>query len=155
MTMKMACVLAGLACILVMTAGCTSSPAAMKTPVPATEAASPVTEAANSPGGPALPWTGTWNTSWSEAGGEYYDLITLRQTGSSVEGRYLVGDGTVTGTVNGTSLVGTWRETSGNETAEGVFEFLLSGDTKSFSGRWAYTMEDLGMTRDTWNGVRI
>lgn len=100
------------------------------------------------------PWTGRWNTAWTDEGGTYTSKIALLQTGSSVTGWYVESNGTVQGTIEGDTLTGTWSEFTEGELASGTFEFVISGAPNSFTGKWATTMEDLANASETWDGVR-
>jgi hypothetical protein len=111
--------------------------------VPATTA--PMTAA------PELPWSGTWNTTWTEESGEYSEIVTLTQTGSTVTGTYETGSDMFQGTVTGNKILGTWSE----DNTTGPFEFVLSTDKNSFTGKWAYTSEELVNSTYYWNGIRV
>jgi len=141
-------ILAGFACIMMIAAGCTSTPGT----APAT------TPAATAPVSANESWSGTWNTSYSSTEyGYVVERLTLAQTGSSVTGTYNDGNGTVNATVQGNKLAGTWSDS--NETAEfaGLFEFVLAADGSSFTGKWVSASESpdaIKNTTQTWNGVR-
>lgn len=144
-------ILAGLACILVLAAGCTNTPSTPAiTTTPTTVVTTVPTAAA-----PVLSWTGTWNTTWAEDVNWSVDVIRITQTGSSVTGIYEVGNGTISGNVTGSSLTGVWSEIDGEDVYEGTFEFVMSDDKKSFTGKWANTGEDLANSTYPWNGVRV
>jgi len=151
MKLSITMILAGLACILVLAAGCTSTPStpAVTTTIPTTAATAVPTTAA-----PVLSWTGTWNTTWTEDADETIEVIHMTQTGSAVTGRYEVGNGTISGTVDGSRFTGLWAEDEGQEVYNGTFELLMSADKHSFTGRWANTGEDLANSTYLWNGVR-
>jgi hypothetical protein len=100
-------------------------------------------------------FAGTWIASWSGDGEEHPSRMTLLQTGSSVEGVYNDGNGTIDGTVTGNRLVGTWSDYDGNETVSGAFEFVLSQDAATFTGTWADNLEGLAHATETWDGVRV
>jgi len=152
MKLSTALILTGLACILVLAAGCTSTPStpAVTTTIPTTAATAVPTTAA-----PVLSWTGTWNTTWTEDANWSVDVIRITQTGSSVKGIYKVGNGTISGNVTGNSLTGVWSEVDGEDAYEGTFEFVMSADKNSFTGKWANTGEDLANSTYPWNGVRV
>ncbi len=143
------CIMAGLACILLLAAGCTTTPG----PAPATTAhttpASPVTTATRVI--PAVSWAGTWNDSWSDNSTTVSGILSLNQSGSLVTGMYS-GTGTLAGISTGNRLVGAW----GNSTdmTAGPFEFVMSTDNRSFTGRWANSGQDLANSTEFWNGVR-
>lgn len=145
-------ILAGLACILVLVAGCTSTPNAptVTSTTPTTTVTSVPTTAA-----PILSWTGTWNTTWAEDTNWTVDVIRITQTGSSVTGIYEIGNGTISGNLTGTRLTGVWSEVDGEDVYEGTFEFVMSDDKNSFAGKWANTNEDLANSTYPWNGVRV
>jgi hypothetical protein len=93
-------------------------------------------------------------TTWQ--GGEHVVPMTLTQTGSAVTGTYEYSDGTIAGTVDGTTLTGTWTENGGD--AKGPIMFVLSPDGKTFSGWWAHDYEDFATIRNeapAWTGKRV
>jgi len=150
-------ILAGIACILVIAAGCTGTSGTA--PVSTTAAATTVPAPAATTAAPAetiASWAGTWNTSWGSGNstiGMAGEQIVMTQTGSSVTGTY--GNGSVFGTVEGTTLTGTWME---NDGTGGPVEFVLSSDGSSFSGKWAYASDPVGSVATSdkvWNGVRV
>ena len=114
-------ILAGTICVLLFAAGCTSS----STTNPATTAPAPQ----------ALPWSGTWNTTWLEKDGNLtVSIIPLTQAGTEVSGNYSYTypkEGTFTGslnaTVQGNTIAGIYSE-SDNDV--GYFVFELSKDKK-------------------------
>jgi hypothetical protein len=83
----------------------------------------------------------------------------MNQTGSSVTGTYgRNSTGTINATVQESKLAGTWAESDLTGNYTGKFEFTLSADEKSFTGRWIDASEDLSAlanTTQTWDGVRI
>lgn len=84
-------------------------------------------------------WTGRWHSYWRD--GEA--LITFQQTGPSVTGVYLPGEGRIEGQVRDRVLTGRWVEGE----AEGKLVFALSDDGQSFTGRFA--------SGEFWNGERV
>jgi hypothetical protein len=93
---------------------------------------------------PSPTFTGTWNTSFGS--------MQLTQTGNQVTGTYADcpnNGATISGTVTGTALDGTWTEPCHN--AQGRIHFVLSADGKSFTGLWG-----VGSATPTgaWNGTR-
>jgi hypothetical protein len=69
--------------------------------------------------------------------------VTLRQSGNWVDGTYAFAKGRLRGTVSGVSgriLRGTWDEapTRAAPGEAGDFEFTLSADGKSWTGRWRF-----------------
>jgi hypothetical protein len=89
--------------------------------------------------------------------------MQIEQTGTAVTGTYTYFDngnitGSLQGTVQGSSLTGSWNETYPNLTYSGPFAFTLSGDANSFTGKWASYSDGpdaLNTTTDYWNGVRV
>ncbi len=145
--------LAGLACVLLFVAGCTTTPS---TPPAATPTATVTATATAAPTtGPQLAWSGNWNTTWSEENETFTEPFTLVQNGTSVTGSYADSSDRLQGTVEGSRLVGTWIETIDNETVSGPFEFVLSADMKSFTGKWANTAAELPNSTEFWNGIRV
>lgn len=130
-------ILIGLACLMLMAAGCTST----------------------SDTTPAKSWSGIWSTTWTSADHATLvpgDDITFTQTGSSVTGTYVNPEqdfaGSITGTVEGTTLKGTWSE-SGLSGTSGTLEFVMSADGNTFTGTWKSANDASGATY-SWNGVR-
>ncbi|MCX6669511.1 MAG: hypothetical protein NTV25_06875 [Methanothrix sp.] len=80
--------------------------------------------------------------------------MELQQSGITVTGTYTWDQGRIQGSVFGNRLVGTWSESpSYSPTADaGDFEFTLSDDCNSFSGRWRYGSS--GEWRTDWPGTR-
>ena len=165
-------ILAGIVCVMLIAAGCTSStPATMATPVPTTVAPAPsvtavttattsATAATTVPQAPS--WTGTWNSTWLESdGNQTVSVLTLTQASADVSGTYAYSypnEGNYTGslnaTVQGNTLTGSYFD-SDNDT--GSIAFTLSEDQKSFTGRWAHAtgnQSDLKNSTLFWNGVR-
>ncbi|MGE5404556.1 MAG: hypothetical protein ACM3PP_06420 [Candidatus Saccharibacteria bacterium] len=97
------------------------------------------------------PWAGAWNCIWGEA----KFIMNLTGSGNQVTGTYGWRNGRITNaTIDGNVLKGTWTETTATQTEEsGTFEFTLSADGKSFTGKWRY-----GTSGDwetvTWNATR-
>ncbi len=148
-----AIILAFLACILVMAAGCagmssTATPTAMATAVTPAAAISDL-------------WSGTWNTAGSTTiAYQTSGVLTLTQTGSSVTGTYSnndQGNGTLSGTVTGNQLAGTWTTNYPLNADSGSFVFVLSDNKNSFTGRWVSvsdTAHTLNTTPEVWDGKR-
>ncbi len=135
--------LIALASLMLIAAGCTStSDTTPETPVAQAES-----------------WSGIWSTTWTSADQATPvpgDDITFTQTGSSVTGTYVNPEydfeGSVTGTVEGNTLTGTWSESGLPETS-GTLEFVLSDDGNTFTGTWKSANDESGATY-SWNGVR-
>lgn len=86
-------------------------------------------------------WTGTWNTTFDKT-------LTLQQSGNQVTGKYLdVNE--ISGVYNPTTrkLKGTFM----NGSRKGGFEFTLSADSKSFTGKWSWNT-NLSGNVGNWNG---
>jgi len=145
MNKKLFLILAGLACLMLMAAGCTGT--SDKTP------ATPAVEAKS--------WSGIWSTTWTSADHATLvqgDDITFTQTGSSVTGAYINPEynftGSITGTVDGATLTGIWSESeNGIPGTSGTIEFVMSADKNSFNGTWEHE-NDANKTTYLWNGVR-
>ncbi len=142
-------ILAGLACILLLVAGCTSTPGTETTATPV--ATSSAATAAPTTAAPELSWTGNWNATWSEGSEEYTEIVILNQSGSSVTGTHGLPTELIRGTVTGPRLSGTWSA----ENQTGPFEFVMSEDMNSFTGTWANAPDDLANSTYYWNGVRV
>jgi hypothetical protein len=91
-------------------------------------------------------WTGTWSTNFNK--------MTLKQSGSSVEGRYEWDQGHLTGTISGNKLTGRWDEapTRKGPSDAGPFEFTLKPDGKSFTGTWRHD-GDPPANLGSWTGT--
>ncbi len=153
-------ILAGLVCALMICAGCTSTPATNNTTttthVATTTGTAPATVAATSTAAAsAQVWNGTWNTTWTEDGETASSISHFVQAGSNVTGLNTADNGTFNGTVSGNRLAGNWTGVNGTESSEGPFEFVLSTDNASFTGKWAYNPEDLANSTYSWDGVRV
>ncbi|MFA4878310.1 MAG: hypothetical protein WC586_12980 [Methanoregula sp.] len=158
-------ILAGIVCVMLMAAGCTSSaPATTTTPVVTTAAPAPsllTGTPAVTPAPEALPWSGTWNSSWLESNGNQTpSVLSLVQTGSKISGTYHYSypdgasyNGSLNATVRGDSIAGTYSETD-NDT--GLFIFKLSEDQHTFTGRWVHAVNESELSNSTltWNGIR-
>lgn len=90
-------------------------------------------------------WSGTWNTN--------FNTMTLKQSGASVEGNYAYDDGHLKGAVTAKVFKGRWDEapTRKGPNDAGPFEFTMSSDGKSFTGRWRHD-GDAGWAGN-WNGT--
>ncbi len=133
--------------LLAMAAGCTG-----------TSGTEPTTAA---PGSAATPWNGTWDTgSSTPAAYQTIGVLTMSQAGSSVSGTFTnqdQGKGTITGSVTGNVLTGTWTMTYPKGSDSGSFRFVLSDDSTSFTGTWVSANDKtttLSTTEDFWNGRR-
>ncbi|MDD1703460.1 MAG: hypothetical protein LUQ31_10830 [Methanoregula sp.] len=166
--------LAVIACIFMIAAGCTSSSGTATTATPtaspaATPQATPATPA-NTTAQPnvttsaAPSFAGNWNATWkSGSDAAIVSVIHIEQTGTAVTGTYTyfaAGNvtGAIRGTVDGSTLTGTWNETAANTTYSGPLVFTISSDANSFTGKWASSTDAAGAintTADYWNGVRV
>jgi len=90
-------------------------------------------------------WSGTWSTN--------FNSMTLKQTGGSVEGTYEYDEGHIQGAAIGNVFKGRWDEapTRTGPNDAGPFEFTMSSDGKSFTGRWRHD-GDSGWA-GSWNGT--
>ena len=110
----------------------------------------------------ACDWTGTWDTNWGkmelvQTGNQVTGTasLTLPQR-TNLTGSYKPDNGKIEGKVSGNTLIGTWSEAPSysppNEA--GDFEFTISPDCNSFTGKWRY-----GSTGDwrvgDWTGSRV
>jgi hypothetical protein len=104
----------------------------------------------------AADFSGRWATKTS---GE----MRLEQSGDRVNGTYALNGGQIRGEVSGDRLSGTWAQsTSGRRCSRqelgtnywGRLSVRLSGDARSWSGRWSYCDEAEGSGGE-WNGERI
>lgn len=140
-------------CILILAAGCTGIPGIPG--IPKTGPSAPVPAGITEPTGMAgNSWTGTFMTTWQ--GGGHDVRMVLVQSGSSVTGTYEYNDGTITGTVQGSTLAGTWTEDNGE--SRGPVEFVMAADGKTFAGWWDYEGDDFSATKQgepSWTGIRV
>jgi len=120
----------------------TATPKGTPTATPkGTPTATPKGTPAATPTAPCS-WTGAWNTNFNE--------MRLTQAGNSVTGDYDYDGGTITGTVSGDTLTGTWSEVPPPSDAGG-FVFTMSPDCQSWSGTWG-NGSDSGPA--SWQGTR-
>lgn len=85
-----------------------------------------------------------------------FGKLNLIQDGNRVTGTYKFRNGTLTGTIVGNTITGTWTEVADSGTSKepkGSFRFVFSPDGKSFKGSWGYGAKfyDGGQ----WNGEKI
>ncbi len=73
-------------------------------------------------------WSGTWRTNFSD--------LVIEQSGNTVTGTY--DKGKIRANANGNIITGWWYEGS----REGRFEFVMSGDGKTFTGKRGDNYED-------------
>jgi hypothetical protein len=96
-------------------------------------------------------FTATWNTV-TAASTRY--TMTLSQNGNQVTGSYASVDGAVTGTLSGTvegdTLIYRWQEGPNG----GMGKFRLGDDGASFSGWWNSSATDPNAVSGAWNGTR-
>ena len=79
-------------------------------------------------------WYGEWTTT--------YEILDITQNGAEIEGVYANGQGSISGTVSGTQINGTWSR-SGNS---GPLAFFMPGNGDQFNGNWN--------TNNAWCGRR-
>jgi hypothetical protein len=96
-------------------------------------------------------FTGTWSCAVSGEGPNrdqtgHFPLL-LKQSGNTVTGSYYDGKASLSGTVQGNTVEGTFTEALG----KGLFTFVLSDDGNGFTGSWG--PQD-GTKSGTWNGTR-
>jgi hypothetical protein len=93
---------------------------------------------------PPPTFTGAWNTTW-------FGAMHLTQTGNQVTGTYALCNGTATisGTVTGSTLDGTWTEPC--DSGQGRIRVALSANGNSFSGQWG---EGANTPSVAWTGTR-
>ncbi|NPV63250.1 MAG: hypothetical protein HPY61_11590 [Methanotrichaceae archaeon] len=119
---------------------------------PCTEGGYPCTGGplGSSSGGCHSGWTGKWEVTWGEMDFERTEM-TLQQTGTTITGTYPFDQGRIQGTISGNKLIGQWSESPSYSPPDdaGDFEFTMSDDCKSISGKYRYGSS--GSWRD-WNG---
>lgn len=100
-------------------------------------------------------WAGTWRT----VSGSVTADMTLSASG---DGTYKFCNGTISGNVRKTGgeniLDGTWTQDfpcGGAQEGRGPFEFKMSGDGKSFTGRAGYASAPPGQWATNWDGTCI
>ena len=84
-------------------------------------------------------WSGAWSTD--------FNRLVLTQEGIRVTGTYAYMGGRLEGSVQGNVLQGTWTQSNGR----GRFEFRMSADGRSFTGKWGNRQT---LTGGPWNGTR-
>ncbi len=96
----------------------------------------------------ASTWSGIWSTDFNK--------MTLKQSGSSVEGTYEWDQGHIVGTVSGNKFTGRWDEapTRTGPRDAGPIELTLSADGKRFDGVWRYDSDAASVVRG-WDGLCI
>jgi hypothetical protein len=77
-------------------------------------------------------WYGTWATN---CGISACGNLSIVQDGVTIEGSYAGGAGTITGTVNGTELSGTWNRNSNS----GSIQFFMFSSGNQFNGNFGGT----------------
>lgn len=163
--------LAGIACIFMIAAGCTSSSGTATTATPTATPAATTATAADTTAQPNVTTTsapnfaGTWNATWkSSSDAPVVTSIQFTQNDTNVSGiyTYIANSSKVTGTIAGTEqggvLTGLWNEANSNTSYSGPLVFTLSGDANSFTGKWASDSDAVGAinnTTDYWNGARV
>jgi len=173
-------ILAGLVCLLIIVAGCTSSSGAPPATTPSGTTVAPLPTAQPlAPASTDTPWSGTWATTYNYGEtGLFVEVFSLTQTGSSVTGTYNSGDecafvvnttpdetpftgncyGTINGTAEGNRLTGIWVDTDNTGTYTGWFTFELSENGRVFQGYWVDESEGFEALKNTtqfWNGVKV
>jgi hypothetical protein len=115
---------------------------------PEQPAAKPLLGSTPPPEEPQGVWTGKWESA-------QWGTMELTQTGNSVTGIYSWDEGRIDGTVSGNVLRGTWSEAPSYAPLDdaGDFEFALSSDGNSFTGKWRYGSS--GDWEGDWNGERV
>jgi hypothetical protein len=100
--------------------------------------------APESPSIPAAPEADRWHTNFGE--------MVLEFSGDRVSGEYEHDGGRIEGILSGRVITGTWSESPSYAPPNdaGQFEFTLSEDGRSFTGRWRYDSE--GAWYD-WSGT--
>ncbi|MBK6710801.1 MAG: protein kinase [Chloroflexi bacterium] len=69
-------------------------------------------------------WYGDWTTT--------YETLTIVQHGVDFEGTYANGQGTVSGTIDGTLISGNWFRNG----SSGTLEYFMIGNGEQFNGNW-------------------
>ena len=140
-------IMAGLACLCVLAAGCTgtSSGTANTTTTPTVAATA----------APHQPWNGTWHHTWTENGQEFPIILYIQQTGTSVAGWADGGNDTFQGTVTGNQMIGNSTYVVEYASSFYYFKATLSSDENSYTGKWAYSQEGVENSTETWLGIRI
>ena len=92
-------------------------------------------------------WKGDWQSTWGN--------LSLEQNGDVVTGNYEHDGGRISGKVIGNKIIGTWSEgpTYAGPNDAGEFEFTLSPNGKSFTGRWKYGTNGAWQAKP-WTGTR-
>lgn len=165
MKTKVFVLLAVITCIVLIAAGCTSSTGSATTATPAAQQATTAPQTPSATATPATSFTGTWNATWtSGTDPAVATTLIMTQTGSAVIGTYSsavpeMGSGSVTGTIQGNILTGSWNETYSNITYSGPFRFTISADGNTFTGTWASDSNGANglssANASSWNGVRV
>jgi hypothetical protein len=96
---------------------------------------------------PGVSFAGTWKSS--------FGTMTITQDGSRILGDYSHDRGKIEGTIEGSVVKGKWSESPSYKPPRdaGDFEFTLSADGTSFSGKWRYGF-GTGPWKGDWKGTR-
>ena len=99
------------------------------------------------PAAPGVSFAGTWKSN--------FGTMTITQEGNRVRGEYSHDRGKIEGIIEGNVIKGRWSEASSYKPPKdaGDFEFTLSADGNSFTGRWRYGF-GTGPWDGNWKGTR-
>jgi hypothetical protein len=102
------------------------------------------------PGGAQAQSPPTWSGTWADQsyGGEFQ----LTQNGTDVRGSYTFCGGSITGTVTGNTLHGTWNQANPGCNPTGWFSFTLNAPGSEFSGVWGYPTTPPSTPAGSWSG---
>lgn len=105
-------------------------------------------------------WLGVWDAHWGLFNKkDHNNELTLRSNGEKIEGAYPSWQkgSLINCKVAGKKLTGTWKEVSDNpKNDSGDFEFTLSDDYKSLTGKWRYKWYDPALGwNGYWNGIKL
>lgn len=139
--------------------GCTTTSGTPAAAAPAPAPTAATTQAVLPAATPVTvtPWSGTWDTTFD--GDSSHNVMILVQTNETVTGTYSYHEGRISGTVQGSHLIGKWFEYGGVESDRdsGPIDWVLSADATSFEGTWAYGDDDPDAMIESagkWTGTR-
>jgi hypothetical protein len=137
----------------------TTSPVAWQTAIPTTQSGSTCGPHCNDPSRQCGIWDARWHhKTW---GDNQEGDMTLCQNGNIVTGTYNIAQtqGSISGTVSGTELRGTWREYEGDGVTvaiEGDFIYRMKSGNSAWDGWFNYNPGNPVDTGDTatWTGTK-
>src|SRR5688572_16109763 len=106
------------------------------------------------PGGAQAQGPPTWTGTWADQsyGGEFQ---LTQDAAGRVTGSYTFCAGSITGTVSGNTLQGTWNQAQPGCSPTGWFIFTLNATGDGFSGTWGYPDTPTSTPAGSWAAVCV